>query len=61
VEEGLEIVRICRSRYDGSVRNPYNEYECGHFYARAMSSYGLLLAMSGEQIIKQQNNRGTTL
>ena len=47
VEEGLEIVRICRKRYDGSVRNPYNEYECGHFYARAMSSYGLLLAMSG--------------
>ncbi|MCL2813987.1 MAG: non-lysosomal glucosylceramidase [Oscillospiraceae bacterium] len=47
VEEGLEIVRICRSRYDGTVRNPYNEYECGHFYARAMSSYGLLQAMSG--------------
>jgi hypothetical protein len=47
VNEGLEIVRICRERYDGTVRNPYNEYECGHFYARAMSSYGLLYAMSG--------------
>ncbi len=22
VEKGLEIVRICRQRYDGSVRNP---------------------------------------
>jgi hypothetical protein len=47
VEEGLEIVRTCRDRYDGAVRNPYNEYECGHFYARALSSYGLLQAMSG--------------
>ena len=47
VEEGLEIVRTCRDRYDGTVRNPYNEYECGHFYARALSSYGLLQALSG--------------
>ena len=38
VEEGLEIVRVCRDRYDGRVRNPFNEYECGHWYARAMSS-----------------------
>ncbi|MDR1059857.1 MAG: hypothetical protein LBL83_01300, partial [Clostridiales bacterium] len=46
-EEGLEIVRICRSRYDGTARNPFNEYECGHWYARAMSSYALLRAYSG--------------
>jgi uncharacterized protein (DUF608 family) len=47
VEEGLEIVRICRNRYDGRVRNPFNEYECGHWYARAMSSYGLIHGLSG--------------
>jgi uncharacterized protein (DUF608 family) len=47
VEEGLEIVRTCRDRYDGRVRNPFNEYECGHWYARAMSSYGLLQGLSG--------------
>ncbi len=47
VEEGLEIVRILRRRYDGSCRNPYNEYECGHWYARAMASYGLLQGMTG--------------
>ena len=29
------------------MRNPYDEYECGHFYARAMSSYGLLQAFTG--------------
>jgi uncharacterized protein (DUF608 family) len=47
VEEGLEIVRTLRDRYDGRVRNPFNEYECGHWYARAMASYGLLQGMTG--------------
>jgi uncharacterized protein (DUF608 family) len=47
VHEGLEVVRICRDRYDGRVRNPFNEYECGHWYARAMSSYALLFGLSG--------------
>ena len=47
VEKGLEIVRTCRDRYDGSVRNPFNEYECGSWYARAMSSYSLLQALTG--------------
>ena len=47
VEEGLDIVRACRDRYDGRIRNPFNEYECGHWYARAMSSYALLQGLSG--------------
>lgn len=47
VEKGLDIVRTCRQRYDGTVRNPFNEYECGHWYARAMSSYGLLQGLTG--------------
>jgi uncharacterized protein (DUF608 family) len=46
-EEGLEIVRACRSRYDGTIRNPFDEIEAGHWYARAMSSYALLHAFSG--------------
>jgi uncharacterized protein (DUF608 family) len=47
INEGLEIVRYCRDRYDGRIRNPFNEYECGHWYARAMSSYGLLQGLTG--------------
>ena len=47
VQEGLEIVRICRDRYDGRIRNPFNEYECGHWYARAMSSYGMMEGLTG--------------
>jgi len=46
-EEGLEIVRACRARYDGKARNPFDEYEWGHWYARAMASYALLQALSG--------------
>jgi len=47
VNEGLEIVRACRQRYDGAIRNPFDEYECGHWYARAMSSYGLIQGLTG--------------
>lgn len=47
VEEGLDIVRTCRDRYDGRRRNPFNEYECGHWYARALASYGLLQGLTG--------------
>jgi hypothetical protein len=47
-EKCQEIVRAARKRYDGRVRNPYNEYECGHWYARAMSSYALLQAFGVE-------------
>ena len=47
VAKGLDIVRTCRNRYDGQVRNPFDEYECGHWYARAMSSYGLLQGLTG--------------
>lgn len=47
VEKGLEIVRICRDRYNGKVRNPYNEYECGAWYARALASYSLIQALTG--------------
>ncbi|WP_394795590.1 GH116 family glycosyl hydrolase [Armatimonas sp.] len=47
VAEGLAIVEATRSRYEGHVRNPFNEYECGSYYARAMASYALLQACTG--------------
>ena len=47
VKEGLDIVRECRDRYDGRIRNPFNEYECGHWYGRALSSYGLIQGLTG--------------
>lgn len=47
VDEGLRIVKAVRNRYDGVRRNPYNEFECGSHYARAMSSWGLIPSLSG--------------
>jgi len=47
VMEGLTIVKALRSRYDGRARNPWNEYECGNYYARAMASYALMGALAG--------------
>jgi hypothetical protein len=56
LDEARQIVRTARGRYDGRRRdnlnsgpggNPYNELECGKFYARAMSSWSLLLASQG--------------
>ncbi|MFN2144455.1 MAG: GH116 family glycosyl hydrolase [Anaerolineales bacterium] len=49
IQEGLAIVEAVRSRYNGLARNPWNEYECGSYYARAMASYALLIAVSGFQ------------
>ena len=47
VDEGLSLVEAIRSRYDGKKRNPWNELECGSNYARALSAYSVLLAVSG--------------
>ncbi len=47
VDRGLEIVRTTRDRYDSHVRNPFDEYECGHWYARALASYGLIQGLTG--------------
>lgn len=47
VAEGLAIVKAVRDRYDGYRRNPWDEVECGHHYARTLASWGLLLALTG--------------
>lgn len=47
VEEGLAIVKGVRDRHTGERRNPWDEFECGHHYARSMASYALLTALSG--------------
>ncbi|MCS6777352.1 MAG: GH116 family glycosyl-hydrolase [Chloroherpetonaceae bacterium] len=56
IEEGLAIVRGVRSRYDGAKRNPWDECECGHHYARALSSWSLLLALSGYHYAAHQQH-----
>ncbi len=47
VPQGVEYVENLRARYDGVKRNPWDEAECGHHYARAMSSWSSVVALSG--------------
>lgn len=47
VEECLAICRGIHERYDAGKRNPYNEVECGDHYARALASWGVLIALCG--------------
>jgi uncharacterized protein (DUF608 family) len=49
VTEALTVIESARRRHDGERRNPWNEPECGHHYARAMSSWATLVALSGFQ------------
>jgi len=45
--EGVQGFENVRRRFDGEKRNPWDEPECGHHYARAMSAWSGILAMSG--------------
>lgn len=44
-EEGLSLVKAVHNRYSPEKHNPWNEIECGDHYARAMASWGVLLAL----------------
>ena len=46
---GLKCIAAIRDRYDGQKRNPFDEAECGHHYARAMVSWAAILALTGFQ------------
>lgn len=50
IQPAMDIVSAVRERHEGIRRNPWNEVECGHHYARSMSSWALLLAVSGFQV-----------
>ncbi|MFT3701877.1 MAG: GH116 family glycosyl hydrolase [Agriterribacter sp.] len=45
IEEGLSIVKAIHERYRPEKHNPWNEIECGDHYARALASWGVLLAL----------------
>lgn len=47
VDEGLKVIADIRARYDGERRNPFDEAECGHHYARAMASWGAVVTLTG--------------
>ena len=48
VDKGITVADGVHRRYDGTIRNPYSEVECGTNYIRPMSSWTLLTALSGQ-------------
>jgi hypothetical protein len=49
IDEGLDIVRAVRERHRGWNRNPWDEFECGSHYARALASWAVMLGLSDYQ------------
>ena len=47
VDEGIEIYRNTRSRYNGESRNPYDESEYGRHYTRPMASWAAIPMLAG--------------
>jgi non-lysosomal glucosylceramidase len=47
LHDGLRTIEDVRFRFDGERRNPWDEPECGHHYARAMSSWSTVIAFTG--------------
>ncbi len=42
-----DVAAGVRERFGGARRNPFDEAECGHHYARALASWGLVVALTG--------------
>ena len=47
LKNATRLVKALRARHDGTKRNPWNEVECGHHYARSMAAWMLLPASTG--------------
>ncbi len=47
LKNGLTVFEAIRNRFDGKKRNPFNEGEYGHRYARAMAAWAGVIAWTG--------------
>jgi hypothetical protein len=47
LDAALRVITAVRDRHDGRKRNPFDEPECGHHYARAMASWAAVIAYTG--------------
>ncbi len=46
-QAALQVIEAVRARYDGARRNPFDEAEYGHHYARALAAWGAVIAIAG--------------
>jgi hypothetical protein len=50
VKMARTLVSSVNGQHDGIRRNPFNEAECGHHYARSMASWALVPAWTGAEV-----------
>ena len=43
----VQVIEAVRARHDGARRNPFDEPEYGHHYARALAAWGAVVAVAG--------------
>ena len=58
LKNGLKVFKNIRDRYDGYKRNPFNEGEFGHRYARAMAAWAGILAYTQFQYSAMDKTMG---
>ena len=58
IDEGFKVATAVRDRFDGKKRNPWNEFECGSNYARAMASFAIIPIVSGFKFDMTKNQIG---
>ena len=46
-QQALEVLQAIDTRYNGARRSPWNEIECGNYYARALASWSAFEAACG--------------
>lgn len=56
--EAEAVVAAIRDRYDGVKRNPFDEAECGHHYARALAAWTVYRSFADSQQDDGSNGRG---
>lgn len=54
--EAERVVKDIRDRYDGEKRNPFDEAECGHHYARALAAW-TVLATFDRKLIEDSDSK----
>ena len=57
LDEAERVVRDIRDRYDGAKRNPFDEAECGHHYARALAAWTVYRAFVDRAVGKGETVR----
>ena len=58
--DALKCIGAVRERFDGARRNPFDEPECGHYYARSMAGWAPVIALSGFRFSAVEKSLGIT-